>query len=118
VKRFIALGLLIAATTHIQAHAFLDYSEPKVGSTVHVSPSAVKIWFTRAVDPSSSKIRVFDASGNEVDDKDSRGDAANKSLLSVTVPPLRSETYKVVWTAVALDTHRTSGSYTFTVTSP
>ena len=42
-------------------------------------------------------------------------DAADKSLMTVSVPTLPPGTYKVVWSAVAVDTHHTTGTFTFTV---
>jgi methionine-rich copper-binding protein CopC len=35
--------------------------------------------------------------------------------MTVAVPTLAPGTYRVVWNAVAVDTHHTSGSFKFTV---
>ncbi|MCE0521610.1 MAG: copper resistance protein CopC [Methylacidiphilales bacterium] len=110
---FTLVGLSLA-----QAHAFLDHADPRVGNTVKGSPSAVKIWFTEELEGAFSKIQVFDATGKEVDRKNSQVDSANKSLMSVSVSSLPPGTYKVVWNAVAVDTHHTTGTFTFAVASP
>jgi methionine-rich copper-binding protein CopC len=101
----------------IEAHAFLDHAEPKVGSTLSSSPSLVKIWFTEELEGAFSTIKVFDAKGQEVDKKDVRVDPTDKTLMAVSVPKLSAGTYKVKWSAVAVDTHHTTGTFTFDVTS-
>ena len=101
-----------------QAHAFLDHADPKVGSTIKGSPSVVKIWFTEELEPAFSKIQVFDSTGKEVDAKDVKVDSSNKALMTVSVSNLPAGTYKVKWSAVAVDTHHTTGGFSFQVASP
>ncbi len=109
------LVLMFAAATLARAHAFLDHSDPKVGSTVTGSPTEVKIWFTEELEAAFSKIEVFDAGGKEVDKKDSKVDASDKAVMTVSVPTLAPGSYKAHWVAVAVDTHHTSGNFEFTV---
>jgi copper resistance protein C len=98
------------------AHAFLDHAEPRVGSKVSTAPTEVKIWFTQELEPAFSSIKVFDASDNEVDKKDTHQDDADKKLLIVSLNSLLPGEYKVVWEVVSVDTHRTSGDFSFRVT--
>jgi methionine-rich copper-binding protein CopC len=114
----ITLCLLITGASLAEAHAFLDHADPKVGSTLSSSPSTLKIWFTEELEGAFSKIKVFDAKGQEVDKKDVKVDSSNKALMSVSVPKLTVGTYKVEWSAVAVDTHHTTGTFTFTELSP
>ena len=95
-----------------EAHAFLDHADPKVGSTVHDSPLQVRVWMTENLEPAFSKLQVFDPKGNEVDKKDTKVDGAT---MAVSLPKLPAGTYHVSWVAVATDTHRTSGSFNFTI---
>lgn len=111
------LFLLWITLAVAQAHAFLDHADPRVGSTVKASPHAVTIWFTEELEGAFSKIQVFDAHGREVDRKDSRVDAAHPAVMTVSLPTLAPGDYKVVWHAVATDTHHTSGTFPFTVQS-
>ncbi|HEV3271880.1 MAG TPA: copper resistance CopC family protein [Candidatus Methylacidiphilales bacterium] len=106
----------LAGLSLAQAHAFLDHADPKVGGTLKGSPSVVRAWFTEELEPAFSKIRVFDAQGTEVDKKDVKVDSADKTLMSVSLPQLPAGAYKVKWSAVAVDTHHTTGTFTFTVT--
>ena len=117
-KLFLTFGLFTACATFAEAHAFLDHADPKVGGTLMASPSVVKIWFTEELEGAFSKIQVFNAQGEEVDQKNSKVDSTDKSLMSVSVSPLPPGVYKVIWSAVAVDTHHTTGTFTFTVTGP
>ena len=116
-KRIIvSLGLIVLlGTARLEGHAFLQRAEPAVGSTVQKSPSEVRIWFTEKIEPAFSAIRVFDASGKEVDKRDARLDRSNQALLHVSLPPLQAGMYKVAWRVVSVDTHVTNGSFTFRV---
>jgi copper resistance protein C len=95
------------------AHAFVDHAEPAVGSQVHVPPAHVKIWFTEKLEPALSKIKVFDPSGREIDKGDVKIDQSNAALLTVSLPELKPGKYKVEWRAVSVDTHVTTGNFTF-----
>ena len=106
--------LLFINPTLAHAHAFLDYSEPAVGATVS-APAQVKIWFTEKLHHATSTIQVFDAAGREVDKKDITFDPKNELEMGVSLEKLPPGTYKVVWNAVAIDTHHTHGTFPFTV---
>jgi methionine-rich copper-binding protein CopC len=98
------------------AHAFLDHAEPAVGSQVHDPPAQVKIWFTERLEPALSRIQVFDAANSEVDKRNVHIDGSNPALLEVGLPALKPGKYKVIWRAVSVDTHVTTGNFTFEVT--
>jgi copper resistance protein C len=107
------LTLLIGGQA--MAHVALDHAAPKVGAEIDTSPTEVKIWFDGSVEASFSGIEVLDADGKRVDKKDCHVDPKDSTLLIVSVPPLAAGTYKVVWHAVASDTHKTQGDFKFTV---
>jgi methionine-rich copper-binding protein CopC len=86
-----------------------------VGHTVDVAPSAVRIWFDGHIEPVFSTIRVEDPEKRRVDLGDARVDAQDSTLLEVSLPPLPSGAYQVVWSAVARDGHRTEGSFPFRI---
>jgi methionine-rich copper-binding protein CopC len=97
------------------AHAFVDHTEPAVGSQIHTVPTQVRIWFTEKLEPAFSKIQVFDNSDQEIDRRDVKIDPLNAALLTVSLPELKPGSYKVVWRAVSVDTHVTTGRFTFEV---
>ena len=111
---FFALVALLSAS-RVSAHAFLDHSDPSVGSKVHSAPAAVRIWFTEAIEPRFSSIQVFDATRKQVDKKDTHPDVSNRSLLQVSLPRLGPGSYKVVWRVISVDTHRTNGDFAFQI---
>jgi methionine-rich copper-binding protein CopC len=116
-KTLVLLGLVAVATaTQVRAHAFIDHTDPLVGSTVKQPPAEVNLWFTEGLEAGFSHVKVYDASGKEVDKKDVHFDAKNPRHLSVSLPKsLAAGTYKVVWHAVSVDTHVTDGDFNFTV---
>jgi methionine-rich copper-binding protein CopC len=105
----------VAAVSAASAHAFLDHAEPRVGSTVKVSPTEVKIWFTEGLILPFSELKVLDASGKEVEKDDKHLDPAHGEVLIVSVPPLKAGKYTVSWRVTAVDTHVTHGTFPFEV---
>jgi methionine-rich copper-binding protein CopC len=112
---FVFFLIVVAGPARLEAHAFLKDAIPNVGSTVQTSPNEVRIRFTENVEPAFSSIQVFNASGKEVDKRDVRLDRTDHALLRVSLPSLEAGIYKVVWRVVSVDTHVTSGNFTFRV---
>jgi copper resistance protein C len=114
--RLVLVAILFQAIQSVAwAHAFLDHADPKVGSTVTNSPPVIKIWFTQQLEPVFSSIMVQDEQGKQLDKKDMHLDDKDKSLMIISVPGLPAGTYTVIWHAVSVDTHRTQGSFKFTI---
>jgi len=109
------LASAVLASTGAFAHAFLDHANPLVGSTVHGSPSDVKVWFTQELEPAFSNLRVVDQNGAQVDNQDKAIDPRDRTLLKVTLPTLPPGKYKVFWRVLSVDTHTTDGTFTFEV---
>ena len=110
---YLILLLTGAAVAHAYAHAFVDHAEPAVGSKVKQIPNEVRVWFTEPIEPASSSIKVFDATGKQIDKKDVHADTKNKAVLQVSLPSLTPGTYKVIWRVVSVDSHVTNGDFTF-----
>lgn len=113
--------LLLTATlsllvTQASAHAFLKTASPAVGSTVSSPPSQVVINFTEGVEPSFSTVIVQNAQGAQL----ATGKphlVGGDTHLAIDVKPLPPGIYTVTWHATATDTHKTQGSFKFTVAS-
>ncbi|MEO6846899.1 MAG: copper resistance CopC family protein [Chthoniobacterales bacterium] len=114
-SRFKIITLLLSFPIALQAHAFLDYANPAVGSSNKKSPAEVRITFSERIEPTLSSIKVFDSNGKEVDKGNQKGDAENKKILLIGVPLLTQGSYKVVWRAVSVDTHVTNGEFSFQI---
>ncbi len=97
------------------AHAQLDQAVPPVGSTVAAAPAELQLRFDEAIEPRFSKVTVTDAAGASVAGGAPHADPADPARLLVPVGALAAGTYTVTWQAVSVDTHRTQGSYRFTV---
>ena len=111
-----ALAVVLASAAPAAfAHAFLDHADPRVGSEVDAGPSRVTLWFTEELEPAFSSVKVFDATGKEVDRGDGKPDRSDSTVMRVSVPPLPAGKYRVVWRALSMDTHVTKGDFTFQV---
>jgi methionine-rich copper-binding protein CopC len=97
------------------AHAFLERASPPVGSEIAVSPPEISITFTEGVEPLFSTIVVHGTNGAAVPSGAPRTPPDNNRLLSVSLPKLPPGTYTVIWHATSVDTHKTEGSYKFTI---
>jgi len=103
----------------VEAHAFLVRAEPRVGEQSDKVPTEVRVQFSETVQPGASSIKVFDASGKQVDKKDTHSDRTNPAVLCVSlVPALTPGTYNVIWRATSMDTHVTNGHFRFEVVGP
>ena len=85
------------------------------GSTVHGSPAEIKLWFSHALEPAFSTVRVVDRGGRQVDRKDKQVDAGEAKLLKVSLPPLAPGAYRVIWRVLSADGHVTRGEFGFEV---
>ena len=106
---------LLAVTSPGGAHAFLDHSDPAVGSTMATPPTVMHLWFTQQLEPAFSSVTVTDRSGVTVNDGPAAIDPGNKQELDVKLKPLPPGIYKVKWHVLSVDTHTTEGDYTFNV---
>jgi copper resistance protein C len=98
------------------AHAFLQNANPPVGSDVATSPPELSILFTEGVEPMFCKIEVDGPTGAAVATGKPHVAPDNDRRLVITIPKLTPGTYKVTWHATSVDTHKTEGTYKFTVT--
>jgi hypothetical protein len=110
-----AAAMLFAAPRDAAAHAFVSRASPAVGSTVQVSPSALELWFTEEIEADFCKVELVDKSGKRVDRGGLKPAPDSKAALILPLPSLAPGVYKVIWHAVSVDTHKTSGSFSFTV---
>ena len=112
----IALVACVVAVGPAQAHAMLKAARPGVGSTVTAAPRAIEIDFTEGVVPKFCGIVVKSAAGKAVAlGKPANGGAGAASLVVPVEGSLAPGVYTVAWHAVSVDTHRTQGSFRFTV---
>jgi methionine-rich copper-binding protein CopC len=104
--------LLAAGEVPALAHAMLEHASPSAGDVLRTSPKTVTLSYTEALEPAFSHITVTDAAGHDVTAGPSTADG---TTMSVTLRPLAPGLYNVKWQALSVDTHRTSGAFSFAV---
>ena len=106
---------LILIATAAFAHAQLKHAVPAVGATV-AAPSEIRLKFGEGVEPHFSAIALSAEGGGAVALGALSVDPADPSVLIATVDAaLASGVYTVTWHAVSVDTHKTHGTFSFTV---
>jgi copper(I)-binding protein len=108
-------SILVASAATAFAHAWLQSASPPVDSTVTQSPAELTIAFTGAIEPRFSTIEVTNDSAERMDDAQPRPAPGDGTRLSVGLRSLPPGMYTVAWHATSVDTHRTDGTYRFTV---
>jgi copper resistance protein C len=107
--------VLLAMPASAGAHGVLERTEPRAGVAVRAAPTQVRLWFTGALEPAYSRVRVLDAAGKRMDLDDASVDGSNHALLRVSVPSLPAGSYRVVWRVLSVDSHVTEGQFSFRV---
>jgi copper resistance protein C len=96
------------------AHAMLDHAIPRVGSTVATAPKELTLWFTEKLEPAFSIAEVRNTQG-AVQSAKAYVDGRDRTELHVPLKALPPGTYLVTWRVLSVDTHRTQGTFRFTV---
>jgi len=115
VRWLVLLAVVLLAPGPAAAHAFPDHSEPRVGATLDRAPDGVRIWFDGEIEPVFSTMRVENDLKQRVDKGDVRVNPHDSRVLEVTVPTLPAGKYRVFWSVIARDGHRTEGDFRFHV---
>lgn len=90
-----------------------------MGWTVEKPPLQVRIWFDGAIEPVFSTIMVTNnADKQRVDKGDGQVNPSDSTILEVSLPSLPPGKYRVFWSVVARDGHRTEGDFPFTIPPP
>jgi methionine-rich copper-binding protein CopC len=98
------------------AHPELQSAEPAAGAAMTTSPTQIRITFNENVIPKFSGVELKDQTGKMIATGKAATDPTDKKQLVVPVQePLPPGDYKVEWHAVSDDTHRVTGSYSFSV---
>lgn len=113
----IALALLAPSlVSTAAAHALFKKASPPPGGVVSASPSEIRITFSEGVEPRFSVLALTTQTGAAaplgkptVDPND------DKTLVAPVSEPLKPGAYTVHWRVVATDTHKTQGSFQFTI---
>ena len=111
----VAAMLMLAATPSAFAHAYLTKSDPAAGAATGVSTSSMLLTFTEAVQPKFCTVIVTDSAGIRADTSAPQAVPGHGNELSVPVHFPKAGKYTVKWRALSVDTHKTHGTFSFTV---
>ncbi|MBP6469268.1 MAG: copper resistance protein CopC [Chloroflexi bacterium] len=121
-KRVVRVCLLVVVlgglVTAVFAHsAAVLKTEPANGAVVAESPPTVTAWFAEELASGESSLKVFDASGEQVDNGDGGVDLNDPDHASmvVTLPPLPNGSYTVQYHILLLDGDASDGAFAFAV---
>ena len=106
---------LLAWTGSAEAHAFLSHASPLVGSTVPSAPPVLTLDYTEGVETAFRTVVVKNAAGARVDNNDLHNAPGNQKRILLGLPPLKPGAYTVEWHVTSVDTHKTEGTFTFSV---
>lgn len=114
-RKFLGIAIALAgvvAASEASAHAFLERASPPVGSVVSRAPAEVRLWFSERIEARFSRARLITSDGAAIA---SSWAVVNGNELVLRVPRLRPGTYRVTWSVLSVDTHKTEGAFTFEV---
>ena len=110
-----SLGALVPCGFAL-AHAQLRSAQPAVGGTVHERVQEIRLSYSESVEPRFCQVAVSGPDGKPVEAAKPAVDPGNPKILVLHLDrSLTPGTYKVDWHATSTDTHKTQGSYRFTV---
>ncbi|SDE64129.1 hypothetical protein SAMN05428966_109298 [Massilia sp. PDC64] len=118
IKRILAVttfALASVVTSSAFAHAKLQSSDPQAGSTLGSAPKQVRLKFNEALEPAFSKITVVGAENKEIPVTGTAVDKADPTVMTAELPSLAAGEYRIRWSAMTHDSHKTKGEVPFTV---
>ena len=111
-RTLIATAAISLLATPVLAHAFLNHADPGAGASLAQSPKDIALTFTEKLEPTFSGVSVSDAAGHDVE---AAAPVISGDTVTVALKPLAAGSYRVSWHAVSVDSHRTEGSYSFSI---
>lgn len=115
----LALAMFVYAPA-ARAHADISECTPPMSGTVETAPDKVVCKASQGMKAEGSSLQVFDASGVQVDRKDSAVDLNDPDRLTISVSldtaMMKDGTYTVKWTTVSADDgDEANGEFKFTI---
>ena len=111
----VACAIALASSGAALAHAELHHASPEVGSAVSEAPHEVTLTFTDNLEAAFSSANVTDTTGARVDEGKSQ---VNGNTIRIGLKTLLPGSYRVHWRVLSVDTHRSEGSFVFSVKGP
>ena len=109
--RIAMIGALLAMTGPAFGHAHLSKAAPAANASVG-APQEIVLTFTEPLERAFSTIEVTDATGKKVQTDKTQ---VKDNVMRLPLKPLPAGIYKVDWRVLSVDTHKSQGSFRFTV---
>lgn len=111
---FSLISIQFLSVPGVSAHAQLDDSNPKPNEILKESPKQIVLTFTQSVNSTDNSIQLFDDAGKKIS-LNSKIIALSNSQIQAYISELDTGTYVVNWNVVSADSHKISGTFTFSV---
>lgn len=108
-----ASAILVAHSAF--AHAVLKESSPAAGATLASPPGEIRLRFNEALDAPFSRVTLLDRQGRAVSTAPATVAPDQPETMLLAVPALLSGSYRVQWSTMTHDGHRTKGQFGFQV---
>ncbi len=97
-------------------HTKLLHSSPQADATLRESPTAVTLWFTKAVQPKLTRVQLADGGGTAILlNAPQAMDAGDTAVVAGLKGSLPTGSYTVTWATTSRDSHVIKGTYRFRV---
>jgi copper transport protein len=108
--------LLLLHPSFISAHAYIIKSEPFDNEILKQPLHKVSIQFDETIQSVHNSIKVYDAKGNRVDQKNGHVNAKNSTILECGLnQSLPNGTYRIQWNVISNDGHPVQGVIPFQI---
>ena len=116
-QKFLIVLLMISfiSIPFATAHPYTEETIPSLTSNSPAGTTEVIVYFSEAIDINFSELKVFDANGDQIDNRDTSYYEGELSLI-VTTPPLEDGVYTVSTKVLSkVDGHLVPGAFLFGV---
>ena len=109
----LAIAWVIGQASSASAHAILEATSPGDRAHLDKAPPLVSLQFSEGIQATLGAVRVFDGSGNRVDNGSLQ--VSGQAITLGLKDGLGDGAYVVTWRVISADTHPVRGAFTFTV---
>ncbi|NDL62541.1 CopC domain-containing protein YobA [Acerihabitans arboris] len=112
----ILTALTLLGSPQAQAHAHLKTQYPAANASMTAAPQALTLTFSEGIEAGFSGLTLTGPGNEPIPTGAVKVDPTNPMQIIVPIEkPLTAGEYRVQWHVVSVDSHKTQGSYQFSV---